>query len=79
MAALRERLTPEQADYVKAVDAFCERECPPHKLRAMTADGTVAHDHTGPRQVGQREGGAACAANSAAIMVQARTCPPGAT
>ena len=45
MAALRERLTPEQADFVKAVDAFCERECPPHKLRAMTADGTVAHDH----------------------------------
>ena len=23
--------------------------------------GTVAHDQTGPRQVGQREGGAACA------------------
>ncbi|MBW0089998.1 acyl-CoA/acyl-ACP dehydrogenase [Pseudonocardia sp. KRD-184] len=44
MAALRERLTPEQADFVKAVDAFCERECPPHKLRAMTANGTVAHD-----------------------------------
>jgi len=44
MAALRERLTPEQADFVRAVDAFCERECPPHKLRAMTANGTIAHD-----------------------------------
>ena len=46
MAALRERLTPEQTDFVKAVDAFCERECPPHKLREMTAGGTVAHDDT---------------------------------
>jgi len=44
MAALRERLTPEQADFVKAVDAFCERECPPHRLRDVTANGTIAHD-----------------------------------
>lgn len=44
MAALRERLTGEQADFVKAVDAFCERECPPHRLREVTANGTIAHD-----------------------------------
>ncbi|HTK62907.1 MAG TPA: acyl-CoA dehydrogenase family protein [Pseudonocardia sp.] len=44
MAALRERLTPEQIAFVKAVDDFCERECPPRKLREMTANGTVAHD-----------------------------------
>lgn len=44
MAALGDRLTPEQSDFVKAVDAFCERECPPHKLREITANGTIAHD-----------------------------------
>lgn len=44
MAALRERLTGEQADFVKAVDAFCERECPAHRLREVTANGTIAHD-----------------------------------
>jgi len=46
MAVLRERRAPEQYDFVKAVDAFCERECPPHKLREMTAGGTVAPDDT---------------------------------
>lgn len=43
MSALRERLIPEQTDFVKAVDAFCERECPPH-LRQVTADGAVSRD-----------------------------------
>ncbi|CAN5626903.1 acyl-CoA dehydrogenase family protein [soil metagenome] len=46
MAPLRERITPEQAYFVEAVDDFCRRECPPHKLREMTANGTVAHDDT---------------------------------
>lgn len=44
MAALRERLTPEQTDFVKAIDDFCERECPAHRRRELTDDGKIAHD-----------------------------------
>ncbi len=43
MPVLRERLTPEQQDFVGAIDAFCARECPPHELREITEDGTVGH------------------------------------
>lgn len=39
----RERLTPEQTAFVDAVDAFCARECPPHRLRELTDGGTVTH------------------------------------
>ncbi len=37
------RLTPEQGAFVRAVDAFCTRECPAHRLRELTANGTIAH------------------------------------
>lgn len=37
------RLTAEQREFVRAVDEFCERECPAHRLRELTGNGTVAH------------------------------------
>ena len=36
MVVQREQLTPEQSAFVRAVDDFCARECPPHKLREIT-------------------------------------------
>lgn len=44
MAALRERLTPEETDFVAAIDDFCQRECPPHRRREVTDGGKIAHD-----------------------------------
>ena len=38
-----ERLSAERASFAKAVDAFCQRECPPERLRDLTQDGTVNH------------------------------------
>lgn len=37
------QLSTEQRTFVRAVDAFCARECPPHRLRELTEFGTVAH------------------------------------
>jgi alkylation response protein AidB-like acyl-CoA dehydrogenase len=37
------RLTTEQLAFVREVDAFCARECPAHRLRELTENGTVAH------------------------------------
>ncbi|HEY9416563.1 MAG TPA: acyl-CoA dehydrogenase family protein [Pseudonocardia sp.] len=38
-----QRLTPEQAAFVAAVDDFCARECPPHKLREINGNDTITH------------------------------------
>lgn len=45
MLTFRGNLTPEQSAFVEAVDGFCERECPPHRLRELTKGGTVAHNN----------------------------------
>ena len=36
-------MTSEQLAFVREVDAFCARECPAHRLRELTENGTVAH------------------------------------
>ncbi|MEM6107542.1 acyl-CoA dehydrogenase family protein [Mycobacterium sp. 050272] len=44
MLTFRGKPTPEQSAFVDAVDGFCQRECPSHKLRELTKGGTVAHN-----------------------------------
>lgn len=47
MAVRREQLTTEQVAFIDAVDDFCKRECPRHKLRELTSNGEIAY-HRAP-------------------------------